>query len=68
MYSEFFQLDHNFGMLGWGARGTCGLRAAPEAIHEPLVFCERLAAGPRRLLWSTLRPEELKAELRKAAA
>lgn len=38
------------------------------AIHEPLVFCEQLAEGPQHLRWkTTLRPEELKAELRKAA-
>lgn len=69
-------------MLGWGPHASpcpwdpvgvtwrdLSLAAKPEAIHEPLVFCERLAAGPRRLLWSsTLRPEELKAELRKAKA
>ena len=37
------------------------------AIHEPLVFVERLAEGPRSLRWEvpaeaqrTLTPEELK--------
>lgn len=38
-----------------------------KAIHEPLVFCKRLAEGPRRLQWSqTLRPEELKEQLQMA--
>ena len=36
------------------------------AIREPLAFVERLAEGPQRLRWArTMRPEELKAHLRR---